>query len=126
MVQKITGKTALVAPVVHRVVKTDTLKKKDSTVKKAVPIDTIKRSRFEVVASGYQQWSRVEADIAKFNAEGLDAKTVNDMPGTIIRITVGTFRTYQQADSARLALLKAGKISPNKFTKEPLEIKPKK
>ncbi len=127
VVEKITGKTALVAPVVHRVVKIDTLKKKDSTVKAVAPIDTIKGSRFEVIASGYMQWARVTADVAKFKAEGLNAKTVDDAPpGPIIKITVGTFRTYQQADSARLALLKAGKIDPNKFTERPLEIKPKK
>ncbi len=127
---KLTGQQVAVSPVIHNAIKTDTVKKTvpatDTAVKTIIPAtqtaDTLNHSRFEVIAEKYRQLERANAEVMRLRSAGLAAKILLDAPGPFIKISVGTYTTYAQADSARLALIKAGKIS--KHTDEPLEIKP--
>jgi hypothetical protein len=129
---KLTGQGAVVSPVLHHAVKTDTIKKTipstDTAVKTIIPAtpvaDTMNHSRFEVIAEKFRQLERANAEVVRLRSAGLGAKILLDAPGPFIKISVGTYPTYAGADSARLALIKAGKIS--KHTDEPLEIKPPK
>jgi nucleoid DNA-binding protein len=129
---KLTGQQVAVSPVIHHEAKIDTVKKTiaatDTTVKTIIPAaqtaDTVNHSRFEVIAEKYRHLERANVEVIRLRSAGLGAKILLDAPGPFIKISVGTYPTYAAADSARLALIKAGKIS--KHTDEPLEIKPPK
>jgi hypothetical protein len=125
-------------PVYRHELKADTIKKavpvKDTSINAtmaATPAasqaatkpaaDTVKRSRFEIIAGSFRQLATANAEVKHFKEKGVDAKILTDAPGPRLKISVGTFPTYKEAEAAMLALLKAGKIRKDSHT---LEIKP--
>lgn len=127
-----------VVPVYKRVIKTDTIKKgvlvADTTLKTTNPsvdtnknavnaVDTVKRSRFEIIINSYQRLKRAKADVTRYKAFGIDAKILTDAPGPLIKVTGGTYSTYNEAETARLKLVKSKKI---RIYSHIIEIKPKK
>jgi hypothetical protein len=127
------NKKVVVAPVVKHEAKPDTFQKTavvtDTATKVAPPVtpalDTAKLTHFEIIVAHFVNWRKAKADaqVEHYKSLGLDAKISTDAPGPLLKISVGTYFTLNEADSVRLALIKSGKI--NKNTKEPLEIKPK-
>ncbi len=134
---RITGKTDTVIPVYRHEIKADTLKK--DTVNKAAPAedtatlkskapaaspattkatDTVKHSRWEVIESSFRQLARVNAEIKRLKTFGIDAHLVTDAPGPLLKVSVGTFSTFSEAEAAKLTLVKAGKISKTSQTLE--------
>jgi hypothetical protein len=107
-------------------VKTDPAKKigaaNDANAKTAA-VDTVKHSRFEVIVSESLVWAKANAEVDRYKSAGLTAYIVTDAPGNMIKVSVGKYPTFHQADSARQALIIAGRIS--KYSKIPQEIKPK-
>ena len=89
-------------------------------------IDTAKLLHFEVIANKFKKWqkAKVETEIKKYKSRGLDAKISTDAPGPLLKISVGTYLTLREADSARRALVNSGKISWR--SEKPLQINPKK
>jgi hypothetical protein len=132
---KITGdKEDTGIPVYRHEVKADSVKTaatgKSATEKVEVPvtpvIDTAKLLHFEVIASKVKKWqkARAEAEVTRFKSKGLDAKISTDAPGPLLKISVGTYFTLREADSARRVLVNSGKISWR--SERPLQINPKK
>jgi hypothetical protein len=121
---RMTGREVVV---IHNTVK-KAVQATDTTVKTIIPAtqaaDTVNHSRFEIIAEKFRQLARANAEVIRLRSAGLAARILLDAPGPFIKISVGTYPTYAEADSARLALMKAGKLS--KHTDEPLEIKPPK
>jgi len=119
---KIIGKKVIVVPIKRNEIKVD-------TVQKAAPVitvvDTAKLVHFEIIAAKFPKWRKERADaaVARYKSMGLDAKISTDDPGPFLKISVGTYFTPNEADSARLALIKSGKI--NKNSKEIVKIEPK-
>jgi hypothetical protein len=115
-------------------IKADASKKgtplKDSTAKTGIAlpsaIDTLKLLHFEVIAVHFKKWQKAKADaeVERFKSLGLDAKISADAPGPLLKISVGTYFTLNEADSARLAMINSRKIS--KFLATTLPINPQK
>ncbi len=129
---RLIGKTDTIVPVYrHEVKAADTTKKvvaapaKDTTVKAsaALPaVDTTKHSRWEVITKHFIHMGYANAEVKRLTALGLTAKIVTDAPGPFIKVSVGTYPSYEAANAARLDLIKQGKISAKS---DPiLEIKP--
>ncbi|MDR3694317.1 hypothetical protein [Mucilaginibacter sp.] len=124
---KITGKTAVIAPAVKPMVKPDTGKKTvvltDTNKKKTVaPIDTVKPSRFEAVADKVIHLEKANERVKYLKSMGLNAYIILDAPGPLIKVSVGSFKTYNEADSLINALLITGRINKN-WRHQPLEVK---
>jgi len=119
---KIIGKKDKVVPVKKHEIKVD-------TVQKAAPIvtvvDTATVVHFEIIADKFKSWRKERADAAveHYKSMGLAAKISTDAPGPLLKISVGTYLSENEADSVRLALINSGKISKN--SKEILKIEPK-
>lgn len=102
----------------------DTVAKQDTVITTAPPpvIDSAK-SRFEVMAGSFQTQKAADKAIANYKTLGIDAKVVADAPGKLIKLTIGTFATSDEAEKAKDDLIKSGKVKKDIYT---LEIKPKK
>jgi hypothetical protein len=81
---------------------------------------------FEVIAGRFGKWRKaeVEARVAHYRSLGLDAKISTDVPGPFLKISFGTYFTLHEADSARSALIKSGKIGYR--IDQPVQINPQK
>jgi hypothetical protein len=100
---------------------------KDTAAKTNVQIiDTTKLQHFEVIAHHFAKWqkAKAEAQVERYKSMGLDAKISTDVPGPFLKISVGTYFTLHEADSARSALIKSGKISYR--AEKTVQINPKK
>ncbi|HTD39448.1 MAG TPA: hypothetical protein VK671_02420, partial [Mucilaginibacter sp.] len=79
--------------------------------------------RWEVIGSSFETQAAAEHSIENYKSIGLEAKIVTDAPGKRIKLTLGTYKTEQDAENAKLALIKTGKVKKDIYT---LKIKPKK
>jgi hypothetical protein len=128
--ESLTGKTAVVAPVVKPATKPDTAKKTaaltDTSKQKVVaPKDPVKPSRFEIIIGNYGSPATAETAVKYFKNRGVNAKilTLSDAPGPLIKVSGGTFSTADSALNAMNELIRRRRIKPNSYTQE---IKPQK
>jgi len=124
---KVTGKTAVAVPASKPVIRPDTAKKAaaltDTIEKKTTaPIDTVKPTRFEAIADKVLHLEKANERVKYLKSMGLNARIVLDAPGPLIKVSVGSFKTYEEADSLIKALLITGRINKN-WRHEPLEVK---
>jgi hypothetical protein len=113
------------APVLRHEVTTDTIKKETSvkdTVKQKVAAaaadtnvaDTVKHSRFEVIDNSYRRLPMANASLRRLKAKGIVApKILTDAPGPLLKVSVGTFPTYGEAQTAMKKMIREGKINKN-------------
>jgi hypothetical protein len=132
---KIIGKQEASVPVYRRAIKADTAKKaavlKDTAAETIAPvkplIDTIPQLRFEIIGGKFQKkhMTRALAEVEHFKSIGIEAKILppEEVPGTLLKISVGTYPGIDAAEAERQVLIKAGKIKNNS---EILQITPKK
>jgi len=122
---KLFNKDAVVAPAKQTAVNKDTTKPKDTlkdSVAKAaaVPeikvIDTANSIHYEVIAAAERKLPTAMVEIARFKMIGVNAKIANGIPGRYFKISVGTYFTSRQADSAKAALIKLHKIAKESYT----------
>jgi outer membrane biosynthesis protein TonB len=93
-----------------------------STNQSAKVIDSTK-VRFEVIGSSFKTQKTADLAIKNYKSIGIDAKVVPDAPGTRIQLSLGTYNTEQEAEKAKLDLIKTGKVTKDIYT---LRINPKK
>ncbi|HTK19997.1 MAG TPA: hypothetical protein VL442_10805 [Mucilaginibacter sp.] len=79
-------------------------------------------TRWEVIGSSFETQAAAEHAIENYKSIGLEAKIVADAPGKRIKLTLGTYKTEKDAEDARAALIKTGKVKKDIYT---LKIKPK-
>jgi len=79
--------------------------------------------RWEVIGSSFETQTAAEHAIENYKSIGLEAKIVTGAPGKRIKLTLGTYKTEKDAEEARAALIKTGKVKKDIYT---LKIKPKK
>jgi len=129
---KLTGKKSSAPAVVRhesKPIKNDTAKKiaplTDTASKAATPVakpDGVKLPTWEAVVEETRHTGLANARLAQLKALGYDAYIVQNAPGTLIKISVGSYPTWGAADSVIKKLLKSGVIKKNHG---PVEIKPK-
>jgi hypothetical protein len=122
---KIIGKEETTVPVYQRAIKADTAKKtavlKDTIAKTTAPvkplIDTIPQLRFEIIVGKYQKrhLAMAEAEVVHLKSIGVEAKilTPEEVPGTLLKISAGSYPGIDAAEAEMMVLVKAGKISKN-------------
>jgi hypothetical protein len=123
---KITGKTEEVVPVIHKEIKTDTLKKtlpvKDTTVKPVntvvTPVDTVKQPYFEIIIGNYSNPILADAGVKYFKNRGVNARILNlaEAPGPRIKVSAGSYPTNDEAQSMMIKLIQEHKILPSSYT----------
>jgi len=133
--EQLTGKKVADTPFVHKTIKADTVKKtatvpvKDTTTKTVAtatpPVDTVKHSTWEIMVGAYGNQQLADAAIKYYHNRGVELKVlhVTDAPGTLIKLSAGSYPTNAEAESARLQLVKEHKLRANTYS---LEIKPQK
>jgi len=73
--------------------------------------DTTTTSRWEIIVVSFKTLEKAQEQVAHYKRMGLNARIVEDTAGSFKRISVGTFKTLKEANSAKLKLAKANKIS---------------
>jgi len=128
---KLNGKQPDTPAVIHKQVqpvKKDTVTKSqpDSATKAVTPVakpDTANMPHYEAVVREYLNWAAAEAKVANLKKLGYTAYIPTDLPGNLIKVSVGKYLTYAAADSAINSLVKAGIIKTK--TKElPIKANP--
>ena len=129
---KITNRTAVVPGVIKHTAKADTATKKTDSAKNAADtaitmvttVDTANEPHFEIIASESRNRSQAETTVKVFKDKGLKAKilTLGEVPGPLVKVSVGTFHTMDEAQSKMNELINQGKIIPNSYA---IEIKPR-
>jgi len=112
---KVIGKQDTVVKVKH-------VKAVDTT-KKAPVVDTLTQTasiipseRWEIIYErSYKNFPSAMAAVRLLKSKGLDAKVVPDDPGKYIKVSVGTFNTNKEADSAMKVFIKDRKISSKSY-----------
>ena len=119
-------------PVEQKAVNTDTTKvatKQDSLTRALALVtgntNTVDTAavRWEVIGSSFETQAAAEHAIENYKSIGLEAEIVTGAPGKRIKLTLGTYKTEKDAEEARAALIKTGKVKKDIYT---LKIKPKK
>jgi hypothetical protein len=98
-----------------------TMPTNDTLEKNPAPFtDTVKKSRWEIIEGHeYRKLPYANDAVRRLKAKGiLQAKILTDEPGVLLKITAGTYATFAEADSVKMALIKSKKISENSYTKE--------
>jgi len=112
---KIIGKQDTVVTLKH-------VKAKD-TVRMAPAEDTLTKTasiipseRWEIIYErSYRTFPSAMAAVRYLKSKGLDAKVVPDDPGKFIKVSVGTFNTNKEADSAMRVFVQERKISSKSY-----------
>lgn len=125
---KITGKTAAAPAVIRRKIAADTVKKSlplSDTASKSVTssmlADTAVSRHYEVLADDLQYLEQANAAVKQLKAKGYDAHIDLTAIGPRIKVVIGSYPSYDAADSAEKALVKTGIIKKHYY---PLEIRP--
>ncbi|ASU35743.1 HU domain-containing protein [Mucilaginibacter xinganensis] len=137
--QRMTGKADTVVPVYRHEENTDSIKKaqpvpvkKDTDIKKAPVVtsppvvastnnaaktDTVVHVRYEIVVGSIKRKriGAANAEVKRLKDKGLDAKILTDAPGPLLKISVGTFATQDDADTKMAELKKAAKIDQKSY-----------
>jgi len=119
--QNIAGNNKKAAPPVLKINKApDTLQKKD-TLAGGFPSENINgtdttktkiQPRWEIIVESFKTSAKAGEQVAYYKSLGLNARIVEDTASpSFKRISVGSFLTLEEADSAKVKLVKAGKIS---------------
>ncbi len=135
---KMFTKDKALLPPVHKAVIPDSL---NDTLLKATPTDTSKTvlpadtskaasvpdtanlSRFEIIVASFRTLPSATVERDRYEAHNVTAKIITDAPGPLLKVSVGTYLTKAEAETARTALIKSGKIPKDSGI---LQIKPHK
>lgn len=82
--------------------------------------DTLKAARFELITgNGFESLAKARAAMKKYRAAGLaDAKLSEDIPGPLIKISVGSFNTVRESEAMRQKLITEKKLTDKSYTLE--------
>ena len=75
------------------------------------PADTVKNARFEIIEDSFRTLPYASAKVKSLKDSGIAAKIITDDIGPLLKVSVGTFSNYAQADSTLKKLLRSGKIN---------------
>lgn len=73
--------------------------------------DTSNRGHYEILGGAFAKKSEVEKSIALYKKMGFDARELNNVPGKLHKITLGTYYTAAEAADAQKKILSTKKIS---------------
>jgi len=128
---KVTGKTEETPAVIRH----ETAPVKKDTTKKATPVtdtatkavttgpkpDSLNAPRWEAITDEFIHLQPANARVAYLKRMGFNAYIVLNAPGPHIHVSVGSYPTYDAADSVINLLVKAGKIKKRKL---PIKVNP--
>ncbi|SDS37944.1 hypothetical protein SAMN05216490_1050 [Mucilaginibacter mallensis] len=111
-----TGKT-------HATIKGDTTAKiptpVTTTVTPPVVNDTLTKIHYEILGGAFQTLDEAKIAIGNYKHLQINARILNNVPGKLYKVTLGTYFDYQQAVNAEDTLLKTKKISKNSISLQP-------
>lgn len=125
---KITSKTAVAPAIIKHKSAPDTVKKSmpvsDTTVKSVssiTPADTVKQLQYEAVAFELPRKKAAEIKIKELMAKGYAAHMILNTPGSLFKVSAGTYSSFEAADSAEQALIKNKTINKHYY---PITVQP--
>ncbi|HTE02321.1 MAG TPA: hypothetical protein VK668_23690 [Mucilaginibacter sp.] len=77
----------------------------------ANPADTSSRGHYEILGGAFTKTSEVEKAINNYKRIGLDARILDNVPGRLHKITLGTYYTAAEAAEAQKKILSTKKVS---------------
>ncbi|TWR29355.1 hypothetical protein FPZ43_10390 [Mucilaginibacter pallidiroseus] len=82
------------------------VKRGEPDKKVAIPAtETITGPRFEVLAGSFDSPEKANKAISNYKSMGIPAHILENVPGRKVKITVGTFKTWDEADALKRKLL---------------------
>lgn len=94
----------------------------DSTGKITDTAYAASRRHFEIIVGAFKTQGKVNEAFNQLKKDTVDVRIITAKPGKYMKISVGSYLTYDQAEAARFKLIKAKKISKSSIT---IEFKPK-
>jgi cell division septation protein DedD len=108
--------------------KTPATAKRDTTTAQTQPAatvtppavnDTLTKIHYEILGGAFGSLDEANIAIGNYKKLGIEARILNNVPGKLYKVTLGTFFDYQQAVNAEDTLLKTKKISKNSISLQP-------
>lgn len=81
--------------------------------------DTIKRIHYELLAGAFRKQAEANKAIQAYKRMGFTAHIIENVPGRLIKVTLGTYYVRDEAVAAKQKILSTGKISNDKITIQP-------
>jgi cell division protein FtsN len=94
----------------------------DSTGKITDTAYAAARRHFEIISGAFKTQSKANEVFNQLKKDTVDVRVITAKPGKYMKISVGSYLTYDKAEAARFKLIKAKKISKSSIT---VEFKPK-
>ena len=92
----------------------DSARLRDIAAAKAdsVAADTVRHSKFAVIEHDYIKYPQAQAAVKFLRSHGVDsAKILTEVPGPLVKVSVGVFKTNDEAVAAKAVLVAAKKIN---------------
>ncbi|WP_316805567.1 SPOR domain-containing protein [Pedobacter nototheniae] len=87
-----------------KTVKTDTTKKAKTPVSAVAPIPNAGPVTFEVIGTSVKTTKRAEQFVQSMKKHGIAAKIITGMPGKLIKVSLGSFKTEAEAKAQKQIL----------------------
>jgi len=106
---------------------TDTTAKAAATVTAPAVNDTLSQIRYELLGGAFGSVEKADVAIKNYKKLGIDARILNNVPGKLYKVTLGTFFVKKEAVERKNNLINTGKISESRILIQPYypEINPK-
>lgn len=100
-------------------VKADTTAKIRAAATPPVVNDTLTKVHYEILGGAFQTLDEANIAIGNYKHLQINARILNNVPGKLYKVTLGTYFDYQQAVNAEDTLLKTKKLSKNSISLQP-------
>lgn len=99
---------------------TKAISKPDSALNTTtINTDTIKRVHYELLAGAFKKKAEADKTILNYKKMGFNAHILQNVPGRLIKITLGTYFDRDEAVAAKQKILNTGKLTDDKITIQP-------
>jgi cell division septation protein DedD len=78
--------------------------------------DTIKKTHYELLAGAFKKQAEANKTVLAYKKMGFNAHILQNVPGRLIKITLGTYFVREEAVEAKQKILNTGKLSDDQIT----------
>jgi cell division septation protein DedD len=87
--------------------------------KTVVNEDTISKTHYEILGGAFKTVKEANRTIANYEKMGLSAHILQNVPGRLIKVTLGSFYDRDEAVAAKQKIVSTGKLTSDKITIQP-------
>lgn len=101
------------------VVKADATPPQNQSTIATAQNDTLSQIHYELLGGAFGSIAKANTAINNYKKLGIDARILNNVPGKLVKLTLGTYFVRKDAVDAKNKLVNTGKISDDKITIQP-------